>query len=107
MQVHTQGSKNFPDIPRFTGSLLCRKHDGTDVWMLVCLLLWVWVISLLSQPHGKLQLKNELQEITFKYCVTLSTHNVGKDIFLQGSKVINRECVFSPLFSRNCLPSKT
>lgn len=30
------GSRNFPDRPRITGSLLQRKHDGTDVWMLVC-----------------------------------------------------------------------
>ena len=29
------GSKNVPDRPRLTCSLLQRKHDGTDVWMLL------------------------------------------------------------------------
>ena len=31
------GSKNFPDRPRLTGSLLQRKRDGKDIWILVCL----------------------------------------------------------------------
>ena len=36
IQVDTQaGSKNVPDRPRLTRSLLQRKHDGTDVWMLL------------------------------------------------------------------------
>ena len=36
IQVDTQaGSKNVPDRPRLPRSLLQRKHDGTDVWMLL------------------------------------------------------------------------
>ena len=35
-QVDTQaGSKNVPDRPRLTRSLLQRKQDGTDIWMLL------------------------------------------------------------------------
>ena len=33
--VFPAGSKNVPDRPRLTRSLLQRKHDGTDVWMLL------------------------------------------------------------------------
>ena len=32
-----QTGSNFPERPTLTGYLLQRKHDGTDVWMLVCL----------------------------------------------------------------------
>ena len=42
----------------------------------------------------------------FKRCVSLSTQNTGKVLFLQGRKGINRECVFRPLSIRNCLDSK-
>ena len=37
------GSNNFPDRPRLTGLLLQRKHDGKDIWILVCLSLCVCV----------------------------------------------------------------
>ena len=35
-------SKKFPDRPIFTESLLQRKCDRADIWMLVFLSLWVW-----------------------------------------------------------------
>ena len=43
--VHAVFNK-FPHRPRLTGFLLQRKCDVTDVWMLVCLSLWVWGLSL-------------------------------------------------------------
>ena len=70
--------------------------------ILVCLSLWVWVPSLWSQAHGKLS-KNELEASPFQQCVSLSTQYAGNDIFPQGRKGINRECVFRPLSLRNCL----
>lgn len=33
--VFPTGSKNVPDRPRLTRSLLQRKQDGTDIWMLL------------------------------------------------------------------------
>ena len=62
--------------------------------------------SLQSNHQGKLLLINGLQESIFKQCVTLSTQNPGKAMFLQGRKGINRECVFRPLSLRICLYSK-
>ena len=46
-----------------------------------------------SQPQGKLRLTNDLQASAFKQCVTLSTQNAGKAIFLWGRIDIKRECV--------------
>ena len=51
--------------------------------------------------------ENNLQENAFKQCETLGTQNAEKAIFLHGRKVINRECVFRPLSSRNSLVSLT
>ena len=100
------GSKNFPYKPSLTRPLLQRNHDGRDIWMLVFLFLWVWGLSLRSKSQGKLRLKNDLQARAFKHCETLSTQNVGKAIFICGRKGINRECVFRPQSSKNCLASK-
>ena len=91
----------------FSRSLLQRKCDGRDVWMLVCLSLWDWRPSLQSHRQMKLLLKNDFQASVFKQCMTLSTQNAGKAMFLQGSIGINRECVFRPLSIRNCIASKT
>ena len=112
IQVDTQGaspkgSTNAPDKPRITRSLLQRKCDGTDVWMLLWLSLWVWEPSLWSQPQGTLPLKTDLQASASKQCVTRSTQNAGKAIFLHGRKGIHRKCVFMPLSCRNSLASKT
>lgn len=85
--------------------LLSRKCDGTDVWILDCLSLWVWGTSLLSQHHKKLLLRHDRQANGFKQCVTLSSQNTGKVLFLRGRKGINRECVFRPLSMKNCLDS--
>ena len=111
-QVDTQGgspkgSTNAPDKPRITRSLLQRKCDGTDVWMLLWLSLWVWEPSLWSRPQGTLPLKTDLQASASKQCVTRSTQNAGKAIFLHGRKGIHRKCVFMPLSCRNSLASKT
>ena len=99
-------SKNFPDRPRLTGSLLQRKCDGTDVFILVCLSLLVWGPSLRSQAQGKLWVKRKVQASTFKWWVSLSTEYPGKAIFFQGRKGNNRECIFRTLSCRNCLASK-
>ena len=41
----------------------------------------------------------------FKQCVTLSTENAGKSMFLQERKDINREYIIRPISIRNCLES--
>lgn len=78
-----------------------EKHDGTDVWMMFCLFLWVWWTSLRSNHQGKLLLKNDFQASIFKQYVTLSTQNAGKAMSIRGRKGINRECVFRPLYMRS------
>ena len=42
-------STKFPDGTSLSGLLLLRKCDGTDVWMLICLSLWVGGGG---HPHG-------------------------------------------------------
>ena len=101
------GYYNFPDRPRLTGSLLLRKCDGTDVWMLVCLSLWVLESSLLSQTQQKLRVKKDLQTSGFMQWVSLSTQYAGRGIFLQGRQGINRQCVFRTLNCSNSSASKT
>lgn len=63
--------------------------------------------SIWSQPQGKLRLKNDLQARAFRQWVTLPTQNADKAILLQGRKGINREGVFRPLSTSNCLASET
>ena len=98
-------SKNFPDRPRITGSLLQRKLDGTDIWMFVCFSLWVWVPSLWWHSQGKLLLKNDLRASIFKQCVTLSTQNAGKVMLLWWTKGIKKAC-FLGIYLSASLDSK-
>ena len=103
--VHTVFNK-FPDRPRLTASLLQRKHDVTDIWMLVCLFLWVWGPSY-GSGSGEFESDKWPPASTFHQCVSLNTQYAGKVIFLQGRRGINTECVFRPLSSINCFTSKT
>ena len=101
------GSKIFANRPSLPGSVQERNHDGTHIWMLVCLSLWVWVPSLQSQPQGKLWMKIDLQARAFKQCMTLHTENAGVAVLFWVRKGDNRGCVFRLLTSRNCLASET
>lgn len=89
------------DRPRLTGSLLQKKLNGTDIWMLVCHSPWVWGPFLWSQPQGKLRLKNDLQASVYKQFEILSTQNAGKAIFLPGGKTSSQSVLFRPLLGRN------
>ena len=74
--------------------------------MLLWLSLWVWDPILWAGPQGTLPLKTDLQASTFKQCVTLSTQEAGKAIFLRGREGIHRECVFRPLSCSNSFTSQ-
>lgn len=98
-------STNFPDRPSVSGSLLQRECDGTDIFMLLCLSLWVWEPSLPSHLQRKLLLKNDLQVRVFS-CVWLSAHRMlGSLCSLEEWKALT-ECVFRPLSISKCLNSK-
>ena len=101
------GSKNFQHRPRLTEISATEKMSWNTILMLLCISMWVWSPSQQSQPQGKWLLKDELQASVLKQHMTLSTQNAGKAIFLRERKGINKECVFSPLSSKNCLTSKT
>lgn len=89
-------STKFPDRTSLNGSILLRKCDRTDVWMLICLSVWMGSgASPLSHRQGKVLLKNDLHASIFKPCVSLCTQNIWKVMFLQEKKCINREC-FQP-----------
>ena len=60
-----------------------------------------------TAPSGNYHWKLISKRALFKHCVTLSSQDTGKPIFLQGRKGIHRECVFKPLSCRNSLASKT
>lgn len=93
-------STKFPDRTLLTGSILLRKCDGTDVWMLICLSLWMGSgASPWSHHQGKVLLKSDLHASIFKPCVSLCTQNIWKVMFLQEKKCINREC-FQPSIYR-------
>ena len=38
-------TRSFTDKPKIPGCLLQRKHEGSDVWMRICLSLSVWHLS--------------------------------------------------------------
>ena len=75
--------------------------------MLLWFSLWVWGPSQSPWPQVTLPLKNDLQGSTFKQCVTLSTQDAGKAIFIRGRKGIHRECDFNPLSCRKSFVSET
>ena len=85
---HSRGftavSKNYPEKPRLTASLLQGKGDGMDFKMLACLSVCVWGTSRWSQHHVKLLVNNNFQASIFNQCGTLSTQNAGNAMFHQG-----------------------
>ena len=98
--------KKWTERPRFSGSLVERKRDGRrfGCW-------FAFPCECAGPPYinivrGKLLLKNDHRAGIFKQCVSVRTHNAGKAVLLQGGRGINRERVFRPLSSRNCLASK-
>ena len=110
IQVHTQGvsPQDTTIFQTDLGSLgLSYWENVMDVWMLVCLSLWVLESLLLSQTQQKLQLEKDLQTSGFMQWVSLNTQYAGRGIFLQGRQGINRECVFRTLYCSNSLVSKT
>ena len=77
---------DFPDRPRFYGSLLETKCDATEVWMLVCFFQWVWGSSLRLHCQRKFLLKNDLQR-AFSSSVWLSAQRMqGKVCFFKEEK---------------------
>lgn len=63
-------------------------------------------LCLATAPSGNYHRKLMSKRALFKHCVTLSSQDTGKPIFLQGRKGIHRECVFKPLSCRNSLAPK-
>lgn len=112
-QTHANPNPNLN--PRISPT---EKHDGTDVWMMFCLFLWVWWTSLWSNHQGKLLPKNDFQASIFKQYVTLSRmlgklcsfeegkasiESVFSGLYLSGSVYILR-CEISRLVQRTHLP---
>lgn len=96
--------KKFPKIARHTGSLLQRKRDGSHVWMLVLLSLWVSGPSLCSHCQGKMIVKNDLQANLFMQW--LSDHSMQRKLssFEEGKALM--ESVFRLLFIKSSLDAK-
>lgn len=96
--------KKFPKIARHTGSLLQRKRDGSHVWMLVLLSLWVSGPSPCSHCQGKMIVKNDLQANLFMQW--LSDHSMQRKLssFEEGKALM--ESVFRLLFIKNSLDAK-
>lgn len=105
IHMDTQGvfptrSKNVPDRPRLTSSLLQRKHgQGTDIWSLLWHSLGVWKPSPGGRDSGAIATGKWPQASTFQPCVTLSMQKADKAIFLGRRKGIHRDFVFRPLFA--------
>ena len=83
-----------------TGELGCGRKR---------IFLGISMISVIKStaPQVTLPLKNDLQGSTFKQCVTLSTQDAGKALFIRGRKGIHRECDFNPLSCRKSFVSET
>ena len=74
----------------------CKELTHLEV-TLICL--WVWEPNLGAGPQGQLLLNNNIKASTFQPCVTLSTQETGKAIYLGGRKG-RWENVFSGLSSQ-------
>ena len=82
--------KTFLDRPGLLGSLLQRKCDGMDVWMLVCFSMGVWRPSLWPHHQGEL-----LPNMTSKEAFLHRT--LGKLCSFKEGKA-STESVFSGLY---------
>ena len=74
----------------------CKELTHLEV-TLICL--WVWEPNLGAGPQGQLLLNNNIKASAFQPCVTLSTQETGKAIYLGGRKG-RWENVFSGLSSQ-------
>ena len=103
------GSKNAPDNPRLIKSLLQGKHDGTDLWMLLWLSLWLWVSSLGVGSQGPLSLRNDLQAMLTSSVWLSARRRLGKLPSFEEEKA-STESVFSGLYltaTVSCLRHQT